>query len=263
MTVLGTSGLTYDDLLLRNHLIGCVNAAQLEPDPFCHVYMEGIFPSDLYDVVLRNLPPASLYSPLNLRKWVRSDGTSTRDQYYLTAENLARLPPEGAKLWATFVNAITDATFKRAIFSKLAPDLAQRFGVSDQAVPDIECGHELMLVRDTEDYVIKPHPDGLNKLVTMQFYLPTDNSQLELGTSLFRRHRGIFGSTFEEVKRFPFRPNSAYAFVVSDSRARASWHGRERLSGFTGVRNTLMVLFQKVAPRAYKLDEKAMAKVAA
>jgi hypothetical protein len=165
------------------------------------------------------------------------------------------LPPEGATLWTAFVSAIADATFKRAIFSKLAPDLAERLGVSEQAVPDIECGHEIMLVRDTEDYVIKPHPDGLNKLVTLQFYLPPDQSQLELGTSLFRRHRGFFGSTFEEVKRFPFKPNSAYAFAVSDSPTRTSWHGRERLSGFTGVRNTLMVLFQKIAPRSYKLEE--------
>jgi hypothetical protein len=131
--------------------------------------------------------------------------------------------------------------------------LAQRFGVSEQAVPDIECGHEIMLIRDTEDYVIKPHPDGLNKLVTLQFYLPPDETQLELGTSLFRRHRGVLGSKFEEVKRFPFRPNSAYAFPVSDSPARKSWHGREQLSGFKGVRNTLMVLFQQVAPRTYEV----------
>jgi len=98
MPGLGTSGVSFDGVLLRNHLIRCVNAAQLERDPFCHVYMEGVFPSDLYGVVLRSLSPTELYAPLNLRKWVRSDGTSTRDQYFLTAENLARLSPEGATL---------------------------------------------------------------------------------------------------------------------------------------------------------------------
>src|SRR5215470_8033419 len=112
MTVLGTSGVAYDDVLLRNHLIGRVNAAQLERNPFCHVYMEGIFPSDLYDVVLRSLPPASLYSPLNLRKWVRSDGTSTRDQYFLTPENLAKLPTQAAQLWRSLVRAVSDGALK-------------------------------------------------------------------------------------------------------------------------------------------------------
>jgi hypothetical protein len=87
----------------------------------------------------------------------------------------------------------------------------------------------------------------------MQMYLPEDTSQLDLGTSLFVRHRRLLGGTFEEVKRFPFRPNSAYAFAVSDSPQRTSWHGRERLTGFAGVRNTLMVLFQRVSPRTYEL----------
>ena len=83
------------------------------------------------------------------------------------------------------------------------------------------------LVRDTEDYRIKPHPDGLNKLVTLQFYLPADESQLDLGTSLFIRHRGLLGGSFEEVKRFTFKPNSAYAFPVpSRQSARAGMAGR-------------------------------------
>ena len=58
---------------------------------------------------------------------------------------------------------------------------------------------------------------------------------------------------FEEAKRFPFKPNSAYAFAVSDSAKRKSWHGRDRLTGFAGVRNTLMVLFQRVSPRDYSM----------
>jgi hypothetical protein len=213
--------------------------------------MEGIFPAGLYPALLRNLPPTELYNPLNLRKWVRADGTSTRDQLHLTADNLSKLSGEGAALWRALVGAVMDGSLKRALFTKLAPDLAERFGMPEERVPDIECAYEIMLVRDTEDYLIKPHPDGLNKIVTMQFYLPSDDSQLELGTSLFVRHRGLLGSSFEEVKRFAFKPNSAYAFAVSDSPKRASWHGREKLSGFTGVRNTLMILFQQVSPRQY------------
>jgi hypothetical protein len=232
-------------LNLRDELIATLDAAQLERDPFCHIYMEGMFPPAVYAALLRHLPPKELYTPLNLRKWVRADGTSTRDQFYMTPENLAKLSPESAALWSALVRAVTDGGLKRTIFSKLAPDLADRFGVPTQQVPDIECVYDVSLVRDTEDYRIKPHPDGLNKIVTFQFYLPEDENQLDLGTSLFVRHRRLLGSSFEEVKRFPFKPNSAYAFAVSDSKTCTSWHGRERLTGFTGVRNTLMVLSSK------------------
>ncbi len=232
---------------LRSHLIETLDGVPLEREPFCHIYMENIFPAATYRKMLLNMPPKELYTALNLRKWALSDGTSTRDQLYLTSENLMKLPPQSAALWRTVVQAVSDGALKRALFAKLAPDLAARFGVSEDCVPDINCVCDVLLVRDTEDYRIKPHPDGLNKLVTMQFYLPGDEGQLDLGTSLFIRHRGLLGSSFEEVKRFPFKPNSAYAFAVSESAKRTSWHGREKLTGFTGVRNTMMVLFQQLS----------------
>lgn len=236
---------------IASSLIAGVGNAHLERVPFCHIYLERIFPAEIYAELLDNLPPKELYQPLNLRKWVRADGTSTRDQFYLTAENISALPRQSAAFWSAFVGSILEGSLKRTIFAKLAPDLADRFGVAEEDVSDIDCVYEIALVRDTEDYRIKPHPDGLNKIVTFQLYLPPDESTLDLGTSLFVRYRGLLGSRFEEVKRFPFRPNSGYAFAVSDSAKRTSWHGREQLTGFAGVRNTLMILFQQVSPRTY------------
>jgi len=240
-----------DAIALRDHLVATVNNARLERDPFCHIYLEEVFPPSLYNSVLRSLPPPNLYEPLNLRKWVRADGTSTRDQFYPTQANLALLPEKHAALWGLFVRAVTDGVLKRTLFAKLAPDIADRFGVPEDRVPDIECVYDICLVRDTEDYRIKPHPDGLNKIVTFQFYLPPDETTLDLGTSLFQRERSLLGGKFREVKRFPFKPNSAYAFAVSDSDTRKSWHGRDRLTGFTSVRNTLMLLFQQTSPREF------------
>lgn len=241
------------EIELREHLIERVGSAALVHEPFCHIYVEGAFPRATYPALLRHMPPKELYVPLNLRKWVRADGTSTRDQFFLTPANIAKLPHESAALWLGLLGAVSSEALKRALFAKLAPDLADRFAVPEERVADIACVYDISLVRDTEDYLIKPHPDGLNKIVTMQFYLPEGEDQLDLGTSLFVRHRSLLGSSFEEVKRFPFRPNSAYAFAVSDSTKRTSWHGREKLTGFSGVRNTLMVLFQQVSPRDYRL----------
>src|SRR5262249_28997417 len=177
----------------------------------------------------------------------------TRDLFPLTTHNLAKLSPLAAAIWTDIVRVATDPALKRAIFAKLAPDLAERFNIHEDEVPDIDCAYEVILFRDTDDYRIKPHPDGLNKIVTMQFYLPQDESTLDLGTSLYRPSNGLLGRSFQEVKRFPFKPNSAYAFAVSDSRIRKSWHGRDRLQAFSGVRNTLMVLFQQKSPREYRI----------
>ena len=236
---------------MRDHLVAKVEATRLERDPFCHFYIEGIWPAAMYPEVLRSFPSSEHYVPLNLRKWVRPDGTSTRDECHLTVEMLARLPKAQAAFWSRVVRAMTDPTLRRAVFAKLAPDLAERFGIPHEQVPDMECVYEVRLVRDTEDYRIKPHPDGLNKIVTMQLYLPEDESTLDLGTSIFRRHKRLIGGSFEEVKRFPFKPNSGYGFAVSDGPTRKSWHGRETLTGFKGVRHTLMLLFQRTSPHTY------------
>ena len=236
---------------LRDHLIAGIRGSLLERDPFCHIYIEQMFPAALYPSLLRNLPPLHLYSPLNPRKWVRADGTSTRDMFYLTPENLGKLSDEVGALWKSVLHALTDGHFKRALFSRLAPDMAERFDTTEDRVSDMDCVYDVSLVRDTEDYRIKPHPDGLNNFVTMQFYLPEDENNLDLGTSVYRRHKRLLGSSFEEVKRFPFKPNSAYAFAVSDSPKRTSWHGRDRLSGFEGVRNTMILSFRQTSPRHY------------
>ncbi len=254
-----------------DHMIAAVSNANLEREPFCHIYTKGFFPTELYAQLLKSLPAVSLYKPINLRNWSRADGTSTRDEFYLTDENIGRLSTAGIAFWKMVAAACRDDAFKEAVFKKLAPDIAARFKIREAEVPSISCARDVVLFRDTEDYRIKPHPDGLNKIVTLQIYLPEDESLIDLGTSLFtrregfigshvgemfgksfyRRHPELFGSRFEETKRFPFLPNSAYAFPVSDGKERQSLHGRDRLTGFSGVRNTMMILFVQKSSTTY------------
>ncbi len=241
-----------DPSALCNHLVGAVNSVTLEQEPFCHFYTDSLWPTDLYPRILQSFPDPSLYQPQNIKKWVRADGTSTRNNFFLTAENISKLPPEQSQFWSAMVQAVVDERLKRAVFAKLAPDLARRFKIPESEAPNIPCVHELILVRDLEDYKIPPHPDGINKIVTLQMYLPEDSTTDFLGTSLYKLNKNFWGKkSFEEVKRFKFLPNSAYAFAVSDSKERVSWHGRELITNFKGVRNTLMVIFQSEALREY------------
>lgn len=241
-----------DASVLCDRLVEGLSAVEVERDPFCHFYTGAFWPTNFYPRLLRNLPDPNYYEPQNIKKWVRADGTSTRDNFFLTAENIKKLPPDRAAFWTAIVDAVIDERLKRAVFAKLAPDLAQRFKIAEAEVPNIPCVHELILIRDLEDYQIKPHPDGMNKIVTLQMYLPSDATADFLGTSLYRMKKNFWGKkSFEEVKRFPFLPNSAYSFAVSDSKERTSWHGRELITNFKGVRNTLMVIFQSKTVRDY------------
>jgi hypothetical protein len=140
--------------------------------------------------------------------------------------------------------ALESGALRRAVYAKLSADIAIRLGCPHHSVPDQSAYPNAMLIRDYEDYRIKPHPDGQPRVVTMQFYLPHEGTAEDLGTSLYTKlplaHR-LVGRKFKEVKRFPFRPNSAYAIAVNDCPQRQSYHGRELITASRTVRDSIIV----------------------
>jgi len=87
----------------------------------------------------------------------------------------------------------------------------------------------------TSGYGIGPHSDTRQKLVTMLFYLPSDESQRHSGTSVLVPRNGgrpdpgphdrLDGwSQFHTVFTAPFVPNSLLGFYVTAD----SWHAVDR-----------------------------------
>jgi hypothetical protein len=232
---------------ILDHVLKAVAAAEVHEEPFCHFYVRDVFPADVYGQILRSMPSPELYHALNLRAWIRPNGESTRDRLFLSQASLAHLPKSMREFWTAIAHVVTSDALKQLIFEKLAHDLALRFQVPTEAVDRIEAYPRAVLFRDTEGYRIKPHPDGANRIVTMQYYLPEDASQEDLGTSLYVEQslsKRLIGERFKKVKRFPFLPNSAYAFVVNTLPGRTSWHGRETIAAGRGVRNTILAQFR-------------------
>lgn len=230
------------------HVAEAVEAAQVEYEPYCHYYIENIFPPNIYARMIDGLPDPGFYKPLNLKEWSRPNGESTRDRLFLSAEGLSDLPEKTRDFWQTIARALTSESLKRVIFTRLAKDIALRFGCSETEAPDITAYPRAVLMRDTEGYRIKPHPDGTNRIVTMLYYLPSDRSQEDLGTSVYVRQpwiKRVFGKTFKEVARFPFRPNSSCAFVVNRLPGKTSWHGRELVGADAGVRNLILCQYRE------------------
>src|SRR5262249_18378432 len=126
---------------LVDHLVSAVEAAPLERDPYCHIHVSSCFPAQTYDQMLDNLPAPAVCTPFNLKRYRRSNGESTRDEFHITNDNLTKLTKEAAALWGDVRGALSSTAFRRAVFSKLAPDLADRFGISQSAVADLhsEC----------------------------------------------------------------------------------------------------------------------------
>lgn len=88
------------------------------------------------------------------------------------------------------------------------------------------------LCRDFGGYSIGPHTDGRKENMTILFYLPKDDSQPRLGTSVYAPKDRSFtcdGSKHHDFEQFdklftvPYVTNSCFGFIRSDN----SFHGVE------------------------------------
>ena len=212
-------------------------------EPFEHFYTDRVWPADVYQQVLRLLPPTDVYRPLNIKEWVNTKGVSTRDKCYLP-EIIEQMEHERACFWRQIWLAVTAESLKRLIFRKFKKDIALRLSLHPSKVEDAEVVVHFSLARDIEDYRIQPHPDGRPAIVTAQFYLPADMNQRNLGTSFYVERpflQRLFHGRYEEIKRMQFVPNSGYFFAVNDLPGHRSLHGRARIRAGAGVRNSILI----------------------
>lgn len=226
------------------HMVERVAAARVETWPFQHFYVEGIFPDDVYRQITANLPTRSSYLPFNAKRWKNDQGVSTRDRLYLSEGELERVDETRRPLRSSLTEALESDAFRCAVYEKLRADIAIRLGCPEHAVLEQVAYPNVTLIRDYQDYQIKPHPDGQPRVVTMQFYLPGDGTSEDLGTSLYTKlplPYQLVGRKFKEIKRFPFRPNSAYAIAVNDCAERHSYHGRELITTGQTVRDSIII----------------------
>lgn len=247
------------DTALRNellsHCIRTVKAARVERDPFPHFGATEIFPADFYQELVENLPDVDQYEAFSCQKHHAADGECNRLRCQFSNASLERLSEKKRRLWFTVRSVLGSAGFKRAVYEKLAVGLSLRFRNLRTDASDAP-GYALPeLFRETEGYVIKPHPDTRKKVVTMQLTLASDDSQRDLGTEFYKRTlspqswrsqpRG-----FEVTKKMPFTPNTVYAFSVLNTIALKSWHGRSAISGDFGVRNSILNIWYEKAEHA-------------
>ncbi len=230
---------------LVQHGLKVINATVAEESPFPHVLLQGIFPNDVFQHLLNFYPPTSCFIKANPKHHSNEYGGSTRQRMTLAEASLDTLPDTHHMVWATVRAAISSQSIRDALFSKLASGLCRRFGVSRDQLPQIPAFPRGQLYSETEGYRIAPHPDTREKIVTMQFAFPSDDSLEDVGTEFytrslnplhfFREPRG-----FSISKTMPFLPNHAYAFSVLNDIGLKSWHGRSTIPPMNRVRNTLL-----------------------
>jgi hypothetical protein len=212
-----------------------VKDARAVEKPFFHLEFDHVFPDDIYAQILALMPEARDYRPMHGRSKGHdlTDGTHTRVKIDLFPEYIRNLPPEKRALWSVVGRALCSDKVKRAFIGRLAPGLSKRFGADSDKVGMYPIP---ILTRDIPGYLITPHTDTRWKGITVQFYLPKDDANTDIGTIF---HEKLPDGSMPKTKQMRFAPNTGYAFAVGDD----TWHSADAVHDRVKTRDSILLTY--------------------
>jgi len=220
---------------LSKFVAGSVDAARAGDAPFHHLVLEQVFPDDVYTAMLSAMPVASDYRPMSGRSKAHDapDGTHTRVKIDLFPEYTRHLAAEKRGVWDIVGRALCSRPVKDAFVRRLAPGLRKRFGADFTEVGMYPIP---VLTRDIPGYLIPPHTDTRWKGITVQLYLPSDESNTHIGTIF---HEKLPDGSLPKKTQMRFAPNSGYAFAVGDD----SWHSADPVGPQVKTRDSILLTY--------------------
>jgi hypothetical protein len=202
---------------LLDHVISAVEGAPLQVEPFCHSYVQDVFPEDVYEELLSSLPAPRHFEPLYHKDALKPDGGTTRSTFTLDAAHIADLPARQRSVLERVAAVVGAEALRDALLLRYGDVLRERFGDDWRSVA---LEGTVKLQRDTPGYRIGVHPDTADKVVLLQLYLARDDANRAMGTSIYQR---VGPGAFDKVKTLAFGRNTGFSFA----RTEESWHGVE------------------------------------
>ncbi|MBV1882734.1 MAG: FkbM family methyltransferase [Pseudomonadales bacterium] len=214
-------------LLNLNHTMEKFHKVTIIDDPFPHFYIENILPPDFYTLLMKHKPQRQHLVDLVSTKRARGERYCNRLCLEFDDEGFSRLPPESLPVWNVMKQWLTSKEIIHGlvnIFGSLFKCQLAESGKKLTIKADVQ------FTKDIKGYGLGPHTDSPERLMSLLFYLPEDESLLSHGTSVYQPlEKGVVCSGgphydfdgFETVKTMPFKPNSVFGFIKTTN----SFHG--------------------------------------
>ncbi len=210
---------------LRNHVTSSVINTPLEFFPFPYIYVENIFPDEVYKKIIE-------YDPFNYsdgKGWFEPPNPYHKRRQFnfpddiVDSELAAILPNELKMFWQTVLRAMMEDNFWPDLIYKKFPEYFNlRFGSLMLDKDRWSYFKELMFVQKHKgDFSLGPHTDIPTRVVTAIFNFADCNNFSRLGTHLYepknkfhrcsgKKHHDF--TNFNEVGFSKYLPNSAFIF---------------------------------------------------
>jgi hypothetical protein len=220
---------------LAQHVTKAIGVSSQKTEPFFHLQLSNVFPEDVYAQMLEAMPVKGDYRVMSGRtKSTRTNnGGGTRTKIDLFPEYIRHLPAAKKEIWRVVGRTLCSKEVRDAFMQRLAPGLDRRFGgkffkVGMYPIP--------ILMRDVPGYRIGIHPDTHWKGITIQLYLPRDNSTQHIGTIFHRRNEK---KSYEKVSQMSFSPNTGYAFAVD----KETYHSVDTVGPEVNTRDSILLTY--------------------
>ncbi len=202
-----------DESRIATHVRSAIASAPMLTDPYEHILVERLLPDDVYDLLIRAIPPAEFFDDRDLTK-----------QNLVFPMELGPTLPSAA--WGFMDTVIARQVIRPAVLEKFHAPLQDHFATvfgpgfveQSNALPQSVHGGRLMLRRP--GYHLGPHRDPKRAMLTCLLYFARPGDSDAHGTQLFRVHgdsEASYKTTYypeeegrrcELVKSVPFRPNT-------------------------------------------------------
>ena len=217
------------------HVAKAIENAPAFDEPFYHLQLSKVFPDDVYAEMLRAMPVKEDYRPMSGRaKYTRTgNGGGTRVKLDLFPEYVRHLPAQKRDIWRMVGHALCSRRVREAFRKRLAPGLKNRFGSKYRKMGMYPIP---ILTRDVAGYRIGVHPDTKWKGMTIQLYLPPDESIKHVGT-VFHKRTGE--KSYSRELQMSFSPNTGYAFAVD----KHTYHSVDTVGPEVPTRDSILLTY--------------------
>jgi hypothetical protein len=224
------------------HVIYKIANAPIRLFPYPHMMVRDVFPPDFYQEIRAHLPPRNALQTIKSLGMVTGTGTFSEARWVLplVPNKIDGIDEPFRSFWNGVASWLVGGAFGTHMMPKFGAMLEQRFGDLRKA----QFFDEGYVVQDYTNYALGPHTDAPKKVLTFLFYLPADESQSHLGTSIYVPKDPQFVCAggphypfdgFRRVITMPYLPNSLFAFVKTNN----SFHGVEPVTGTEARRDLL------------------------
>ena len=179
--------------------------------PWTHVVFDQIFSPQQYAEILQNLPDIECLT--DITKVHNNPGAYPVNKRFILLD-YTKLPPQQQKFWLDMQRQFLNGKLKDIIVKKFFNHIQQRLGEINLSKTHFFDTFEL--TQDVAGYELVPHPDAFAKIFSIVINLPADNSNLNMGTTIYSAARDI-------IYQCPYARNTAFGIFRSDT----SWHGVE------------------------------------